>query len=624
MAKAAKAKTRSPDGKQKKTATVAADTLKKKKAAIQDEFSNSAKTKTAYKGYLARGRAILEDIVADRRKKEQEDPMSTELAGIDTDLLAKAFNGPPNKHSVYALELYLTQNTAEGIHGAFVKYWDSMPGGKYNGEYSYDEETEKVHGNPGRAPDIQSFVKCIKTKARVKGAAVTRHHAEATTIEDMHMMMQWSESECTSQKLLGKPEHAADLLLMMKHGMMRAFLSTGYLLWTRNFETCQIQERDLSYGRGPSPYHLPFLGVFLDNRKGWQQKQGYDGPLESNHYQIYEQKDSADIDMFTHVLRWRTLYKRLLGRDFEPDDYLFPYISSNGMIHSKRPMTHDTAQDLIKEFTLAAKVNKIFTTHCLRRGGSQYRFMYAPIGKRWSLSIIRWWGGWAVGEHVDTLMRYLLDSLQSYESGHGDALYPFRTEPAKSFMGDHNSLQPPTTAEFRVLGEQILKKLETLSTATQPSISVIAAMLVHQSSSLSTLHISDSSVSTVLSSSSTSHQLSGVVAAPQIDTTPHFSSLPGRPSMTRDDLDRRLVPTSTVDASDTISVVPVAGAVIPGVGKDDGAWSPAINQWYHGDPVKGLVIRLKNWPTHWYTGSMRLKTGTLYSNRKLLAEEYER
>lgn len=104
--------------------------------------------------------------------------------------------------------------------------------------------------------------------------------------------------------------------------------------------------------------------------------------------------------MYNHVHRWLRLYRRLLKRDLEGTDYLFPYVSSNGMIHPKRPMTHDTAQDLINEFAAAALINKFFTTHCLRRGGSQYRFMFAPLGKRWSLTIIRWWGGWAEGEHV--------------------------------------------------------------------------------------------------------------------------------------------------------------------------------------------------------------------------------
>ena len=41
-----------------------------------------------------------------------------------------------------------------------------------------------------------------------------------------------------------------------------------------------------------------------------------------------------------------------------------------------------------------------FTTHCFRRGGAQYRFMFAPVGQRWTLARIRWWGGWAQGEHV--------------------------------------------------------------------------------------------------------------------------------------------------------------------------------------------------------------------------------
>ncbi|KAF8226651.1 hypothetical protein L208DRAFT_1078278, partial [Tricholoma matsutake] len=52
----------------------------------------------------------------------------------------------------------------------------------------------------------------------------------------------------------------------------------------------------------------------------------------------------------------------------------------------------------------------------------------------WSLCKICWWGGWAVGEHVDTLMKYLVDSLQSYEMDYGDALCPMQNESDQSFM----------------------------------------------------------------------------------------------------------------------------------------------------------------------------------------------
>jgi hypothetical protein len=117
--------------------------------------------------------------------------------------------------------------------------------------------------------------------------------------------------------------------------------------------------------------------------------------------------------MYTHVLAWRKLYQSRLGRDFKPDDYVFPYIAPNGVIHPKKPMSHDLVQDYINEFAADAEIDKIFTTHCLRRGGAQYRFMFAPIGKRWSLSIIRWWGGWAEGEQVSSPCFSALFSLCS-------------------------------------------------------------------------------------------------------------------------------------------------------------------------------------------------------------------
>ncbi|KAJ7875889.1 hypothetical protein B0H14DRAFT_2568489 [Mycena olivaceomarginata] len=61
-------------------------------------------------------------------------------------------------------------------------------------------------------------------------------------------------------------------------------------------------------------------------------------------------------------------------------------------------------------------------------------------------------------------MPYLLDSLQSYESGHGDALNPHRLEMDKSFMGDYEVLKAPTVGEFRTLSDKILTKLENFST----------------------------------------------------------------------------------------------------------------------------------------------------------------
>ena len=74
--------------------------------------------------------------------------------------------------------------------------------------------------------------------------------------------------------------------------------------------------------------------------------------------------------MFTHVAHWCELYWKLLGQDFEPNDYLFPYVSPNGVIHAKWPMTHDSAQDYINKFAQGARIDKFcimgfeFTVNC--------------------------------------------------------------------------------------------------------------------------------------------------------------------------------------------------------------------------------------------------------------------
>ncbi|KAF8572542.1 hypothetical protein K439DRAFT_1238495, partial [Ramaria rubella] len=87
----------------------------------------------------------------------------------------------------------------------------------------------------------------------------------------------------------------------------------------------------------------------------------------------------------------------------EPDDWLFPSVSSNGIVQIVTAMSREVVQNWIDEFIVGAGIDIArarLTTHCFRRGGAQYRFMYAPVGKRWTLATIRWWGGWAEGEHV--------------------------------------------------------------------------------------------------------------------------------------------------------------------------------------------------------------------------------
>jgi hypothetical protein len=130
-----------------------------------------------------------------------------------------------------------------------------------------------------------------------------------------------------------------------------------------------------------------------------------------NVYEIYEQSDTPEIDMYRHFLVWIQFLERQLGRGLEPDEFIFPHIAVNGMIHAKKEIVHDTVQKMLAEFTVSAGLHGTYSTHCFRRGGAQYRFMFAPLGKRWSLSMIRWWGGWAVGEHVQSLPLHIFERI---------------------------------------------------------------------------------------------------------------------------------------------------------------------------------------------------------------------
>lgn len=88
-----------------------------------------------------------------------------------------------------------------------------------------------VRGCPARAHAIRSLLDAIKVKDRADGAA--RRHAQPMSVEDLKQVMEWSEEECPPRKLGRLAESAGEQLLVAKHGLMRALMSTGFTLWTR-------------------------------------------------------------------------------------------------------------------------------------------------------------------------------------------------------------------------------------------------------------------------------------------------------------------------------------------------------------------------------------------------------
>ncbi|KIY49033.1 hypothetical protein FISHEDRAFT_26204, partial [Fistulina hepatica ATCC 64428] len=384
--------------------------LKDAVKAAEEEHGQAKRTKAAYDGYIARGRKFLADLVASRRREHVTD-------GMDTNLLERAFDDTPNRLSSDALTMFITDNcltpsgkqlqhsTAESCQAAFVKLWESVFDGHYSGPYYYDNIVDKVTGCPAKSQAVKSVVKLIKNRNNSKGAWATRAHAEAMHLEDLEAIMAWSLVQCpigmVNIFIAGKIrfDHS-QAKLVMEHTMMRAFLSTDMTLWTRNSELCDLRTQNVKWDCvSTNPYQQSFHRIFLECRKGWQNKQGFVSDENFNMYNIYPQQDIPALDAYGHLNIWRSVLSARTGSPMSGADCVFPFFQ-NSAPHCQRPMTHEVAQSLINRFATGAGLNKEFTTHSLRRGGAQYRFIHAPLGQRWSLTMIQWWGGWAAGEQV--------------------------------------------------------------------------------------------------------------------------------------------------------------------------------------------------------------------------------
>ena len=113
---------------------LSAAALRQASAQNRQDYCKSSRTRKAYTGHISRGKTFLAELVAERRR-EKEAGVASADDGIDTNILAKALDNPPNAHSVDALELFLSQkcfkegcshSTAEAIHAAFADHWDNM------------------------------------------------------------------------------------------------------------------------------------------------------------------------------------------------------------------------------------------------------------------------------------------------------------------------------------------------------------------------------------------------------------------------------------------------------------------------------------------------------------------
>ncbi|KAJ6579771.1 hypothetical protein B0H10DRAFT_1962836 [Mycena sp. CBHHK59/15] len=389
-----------------------------------------------------------------------------------------ALNDTPNEHSPKVLALYLVYTifhqgkkigTADTARAAWKRLWKLRDGDTYRDRWHYNPATSRWEGNPVDSAEVEDTMESIKNKCGKDDGE--RKHSLAMTKEFMERTFAWSDTVCPPASYSSPSTTVEERALKMKHLEYKAFASTAWTIWSRNFELVKLQEKDLTFGlEDPRALNTPFFELNLSNRKGWQKrinKVQKESDLRSGRYKICSQPDLPACDAYHWLPKWRQhLQDEIYQRPLLPDDYIFPAIGANGIVQTGEHLSHDDVNKWIKEFAAGAKLrqqNGTFSTHCFRRGGAQYRFMFAAVGRHWTLLQVRWWGGWAEGEHRDTLVKYLLDELYTYEDDYSGMLLPLQPEANKTFLGEAAAMGPATTEHLSLFHQSLSSDIRAMS-----------------------------------------------------------------------------------------------------------------------------------------------------------------
>ncbi|KAH0832355.1 hypothetical protein J3R83DRAFT_13378 [Lanmaoa asiatica] len=645
-------------------------------------------TKKCYTGHVKRGREWLTGHFPAGSDSKLSVPEDLANEDIYTDpSFRAAFDQIPNHCSDKALSLFLTfkgfhqnlgKGTVEGIRAAFKHLWDNVDGDRYRGRWHFNLIDQRWEGNPADSAEVEDLMSSLKHKASSEDG--DRTHSLPMTKDFMDSMLAWSLKSCPQieaalcvlqRAFSGERVTASDLQMDLKerefvsrHLEQLAFNATAWTLWTR--QLVKVKWHDIMLLDPSSISHTmqkflareplvlsdlsTYFEVHLRNCKGWQHKvdKGLsESDLRGNYYRIYPQPDLPGSDCFVWLLVWaKWLEVFHYGRELERDDYVFPAMGANGVMQPREPLSHNTIQRWINEATTGATIRGSFSTHCFRRGGAQYHFMFAPIGQHWPLAKVRWWGGWAEQERRDTLIRYLLDELHTYETDYSDALAPVpHNADNSSLMGEATLIQPVTTEELRSVHTSVTTdvrglraRMDTLTSAVRELSTVVsnsshtagrAPAVSSKNPTPLTIRLpppsrnipwapgpesaaTGSSVPLQTPSSAISRPHARCASAPyvpisqspSINTLGHASIPPGIPGGSRTGPTRR-----------SSHRLPKAGLVIPDVPVlcADGmrrprkeSWRDIVQHWTTGDPALGLHTPLKDWPPEWIQGANRI------------------
>ncbi|KAJ7748139.1 hypothetical protein B0H16DRAFT_1725751 [Mycena metata] len=508
-----------------------------------DDWYKSPRTKKGYANYVKSGKSWLVDWTAEDRLDDEISFDAFDVITAETPLALRALTAYKCEH----LERGFA--SAEGLRSAFKDYFERVCG--CQGEFwRYNDHTKKWEGNPVHESNFKAYYESLKNCHNRTGTAT---QALPMLPSDLKIIMAYLDSE-----------EAITYFTLTQRLYFKAFVTTAFTLWTRNDELINLQFKDIKFDQRSKtgiPYH-EFSLIFRKTNKD---------PTKVQIYKVQADLAHPEIDCYTHTSTWKLHMEGLLGRPLSGGDYVFPAIASTGKLKFGECTSRSAFETLLETVVEKSNVmqgrNGKFTTHCFRRGGAQYRFLWAE--RKWSLKAVKWWGGWSSNENVGTLMRYLLDELMAYEEGFSDIMMDDRVvDRHETFMGEDESA-PLCKADLVRLEGTLLAKLQGL---------------IEKSSSSA-----------------------GVLPVPSLSTQTH--------SRTRSKTPPAVPPRQPSPTPEPIQYTPQPTRIPETNTLDD-----ALQYWEHGCPQKGLTVALKHWSQQ-FKSSDYAKEAVKLGNIRFVCEE---
>ncbi|KAK7016515.1 hypothetical protein R3P38DRAFT_2785719 [Favolaschia claudopus] len=500
-----------------------------------DEWYKAARTKTGYANYVKSGKKWLEEWTSEGRLDEEIGADAFDVIAEHTPLALRALTAYKCEH------LERGFSSAEGLRSAFKDYFERVCG--CQGDFwKYNSHTQKWEGNPVFESGFKTYYESLKNRHNRTGTAT---QALPMLPADLKVIMTYLDSD-----------EGAKAFTVTQRLYFKAFASTAFTLWTRNDELVNLQFKDVKMdlrSKTGIPYH-EFSLIFRKTNKD---------PTKVQKYMVQLDKVHPEIDCYTHVKAWKIHMEGLLGRSLTGNDFVFPALASTGQVKFGEPTSRSAFETLLNDVVEKSDAlhgrNGKFTTHCFRRGGAQYRFLWAD--RKWSLKAVKWWGGWSSNEN-----------LMAYEEGFSDIMMDDRViDRHETFMGEDNTA-PLSKADLLKFEENMVAKLQ------------------------------------LILSQSTGARM------PPLDCT--------EPSSTPESLARASdnPPTSSLSplspASSPEPYVPRPSRILSTKSLDD-----ALTYWNHGAPGKGLDVPLKDWLTLFKPLDYSSE-GVKFGNIRFVCEEF--